>query len=204
MKGTNQRDEEEEPIPEIEEDDTTWSLVSNSRVKPAKKIDLAVERLKDDTSAEKLEAYILARCKKLTYSVTIHRVKVFPLKEGREEVCARITVNASDASKLKRRGFWPGRLYCRDWQYTDSGGQAQKTNTSSATESSKSNSSMKADHGISNNNATPGGAQGSKRPRESPLQPEVEQLIFERDPRTPAFARWTGPRPEQVRRTSIH
>lgn len=125
-------------IPEIAEDDETWSLVSRSRSRPSKKKDIAVERLKADTSEEGLEKFILARSTALSISVTLHRVKVFPPKEGREEVCARITVNASDAPVLKQRSFWPGRLYCRDWHYQDaddgSGRRRQKPNQSSTTQ----------------------------------------------------------------------
>ena len=194
---------EEKTVPEIAEDDESWTLVSNCRAKPSPKIDLGIERMKGDATTESLEVYIHARCKALSESVTIHRVKVFPLKEGREEVCARITVNASDALLLKRRGFWPGRLYCRDWQYGDSERRIPRYSKLDAAASSQP--SKKSDDGIPKASATPITTVSSKRSRESPVESEqLQKSIFARDPDIPAFARWTGPRLDQIRRNSLH
>ena len=95
---------EEKIVPEVAEDDESWTLISNCRAKPSPKMDLGVERVKGDATAQSLEGYVHARCKALSESLTIHRVKVLPLKEGQEEVCVRITVNSSDAFLLKRGG----------------------------------------------------------------------------------------------------
>ena len=92
-------------LPEIAEDDESWLLVSNLRSRPSKKVDLAVERVKSDATAEGLEKYIHDRCTSLPSAVTVYSVKVFPPKEGRDTVCARITVNEADKPVLKQRGL---------------------------------------------------------------------------------------------------
>ena len=121
-----------EELPSIAEDDDSWTHISNIRARPKKKADLAVERVKADATPEYIEGFVHNRCKKLSASVTVHRVKVFPLKEGRDTVCARLTVNQEDIPVLKQRGFWPGRLFCRDWVYTEDGTISSKTRRKSS------------------------------------------------------------------------
>lgn len=170
-----ERDGNEISLPTDDED--LWQLVSSQKgTRRTKRRDIFIGNLLPSTTDERLTEYIHRRAKVTNRVVTLHFVSVSKEDKDHELLRARISINASDASLLLHRNFWPSNVYARPWRFKENQPASPTVSNNDKGALSEQQALKQAAtllENIKKHPKTPlpneAGTPSRKRPRESPL-----------------------------------
>ena len=104
--------------------DESWKLVSD-KPQSVRKAALYVGNLRPEVSESELVQFIYSRCEAAGHEKPAEiRASLKPMKNT-PVVWAHVVLPRAAAKTLLSPGFWPGQVYCRQWQFRESKGKPQ-------------------------------------------------------------------------------
>ena len=184
-----------------------WETVTNKKPADRRRY-LYIRNLRQDVSIEGLSSYIRGSAEKAGVRATVYADTHKFFDKG-THTAARVAVDASAADLIKSREFWPRSLYARDWDF-DLYDKKESQNIAAGKITGASDV-LKRPPSADQVAATPRGKSRGHEVLTPPTQPDAKKATTTQDlpccPQKgtcncarddrPAFARRTGPRPEQ-------